>query len=79
MMFDRVIVLSEGRNIYHGPPDHIQSYFEQKPFRYAMGLYSNPADKLITIAVHPRRCIAKSRNPEEDIPLLILESECKKA
>ena len=61
--FDRVIVLSEGRTIYHGAPDEIRTYFESKPFNFTMGLYCNPADKLLTIATHPKRCIKLPEQP----------------
>ena len=83
-MFDKVIVLSEGRTIYHGAPDEIRSYFERAPFRYAMGLYCNPADKLMTLASHPKRCIQEQTQSDvestgEQIALLKLEAACRDA
>ena len=83
-MFDKVIVLSEGRTIYHGAPDEIRTYFERPPFRYAIGLYCNPADKLMTLASHPKRCIHEKIQSEvkssgEQIALLNLEAACRDA
>ena len=83
-MFDKVIVLSEGRTIYNGAPDEIRTFFERAPFKYAMGLYCNPADKLMTLASHPKRCIQKQipqggKGSEEQIALLKLEAACKEA
>jgi len=55
--FDRVILLSEGRTIYNGSPKEIRKYFQSPPFNFTIGLYCNPADKLITIAAYPRKCL----------------------
>ena len=44
MLFDRVILLSEGYTVYSGPPSMVNYYFQQ--FGLKMGRYSNPADKL---------------------------------
>ena len=52
MMFDRIILLSEGYNIYCGPPNMVKSYFEQ--FGLKMARFANPADKLSQIAAEPR-------------------------
>jgi len=57
-MFDRVIVLSEGRTIFNGKPQDVRNYFATEPFQMVIGLYCNPADKLLTLASYPRKCIA---------------------
>ena len=64
-MFDRVIVLSEGRTIYHGCPEQIRNYFEQAPLYFTMGIYCNPADKLLTIASYPRSCLKESKETNQ--------------
>ena len=58
MMFDRVIVLSEGYTIYSGPPLHVRTYFEQ--FGLKMRKYSNPADKVSIIASEPKSVLTES-------------------
>lgn len=79
-MFDRVILLSEGRTIYNGRPDDVRSYFEQDPFKMVMGLYSNPADKLLTLAACPRKCISEKGEKEDGtIPLITLENHAREA
>lgn len=80
MQFDKVIVLSEGRMIYCGCPGEIRNYFEQAPFCFMMGIYSNPADKLLTLATNPRRCIKQSKRAlkKGTTPLAYLEAHCKK-
>ena len=70
MMFDRVIVLSEGRTIYSGPPMQIRSYFEQ--FGLKITKYSNPADKISVIASEPKRLLNESVN------IISLQESCKK-
>ena len=55
MLFDRVIVLSEGHTIYNGPPQDVKSYFEA--YGLKMNLYSNPADKLSIIASMPKKLL----------------------
>lgn len=57
-MFDRVILLSEGRTIYNGRPQDVRKYFTQQPFSMEIGRYTNPADKLLTVACCPRKCMA---------------------
>ena len=44
-----------------------------------MGQYCNPADKLATIACHPKRCFTTAIEGEKSNlePLLILEKHCK--
>lgn len=77
-MFDRVIVLSEGHTIYNGRPHDVRTYFEKKPFNMVMGLYSNPADKLLTLASYPRKCIAE-QGSDQPTPLIILENHAREA
>ena len=55
MLFDRVIVLSEGYTIYNGPPQDVKSYFEA--YGLQMPKYSNPADKLSIIAHGPKKTL----------------------
>ena len=55
MMFDRVIVLSEGYTIYNGPPQKVKEYFDK--YGLVMSRYSNPADKLSIIASEPYRVL----------------------
>ena len=79
-MFDRVILLSEGRTIYNGRPEDVRTYFEQDPFKLVMGLYSNPADKLLTLAACPRKCISSEKEKiDETIPLITLENHAREA
>ena len=79
--FDRVILLSEGRTIYNGCPSEARYFFQSRPFHLEMGLFSNPADKLLTAAYHPRKCVAADATPEEKltVPLLLMESKARKA
>jgi hypothetical protein len=58
MLFDRVIVLSEGHVAYNGPPTAVKSYFEK--FGLTIGRYQNPADKLSIIAQEPLKYVAKT-------------------
>ena len=58
MMFDRVILLSEGYTIYSGPPAKVKSYFQK--FGLSMSRYQNPADKLSQIASEPRSILDAS-------------------
>ena len=73
-MFDKVVLLSEGHMVYYGRPADVRSYFDR--YGLVMGLYSNPADKLITVATNPRKCITTA--PEPAHALRYLADECKK-
>lgn len=87
MSFDRIIVLSEGRTIYNGRPGDVRDYFCGKDSLTGLplvGHYCNPADKLISIACHPRRAVGgtldKNGNAaaEAEAPLVVLEQRCKR-
>ena len=69
MMFDKVIVLSEGYTIYTGPPLEVRPYFEK--FGLKMSNYSNPADKVSIIAAEPRATL------NEEINIISLHQSCK--
>ena len=79
--FDRVILLSEGRTIFNGCPSEARHYFQSRPLHLEMGLFSNPADKLLTAACHPRKCIAQDATDKEKkmVPLLLMEQKARKA
>ena len=70
MLFDRVIVLSEGYTIYEGPPTKVKDYFEQ--FGLKMSRYSNPADKLSIIASEPLKIL------DNETTTIALYQSCKK-
>ena len=70
MMFDRIILLSEGYTIYNGPPKLVKEYFEK--YGLTMSRYSNPADKLSIIASEPFRVL---ESKEADI--VSLSKNCK--
>ena len=70
MLFDRVILLSEGYTVYNGPPRGVKAYFEQ--FGLEMKTYSNPADKLSVIASMPRNVLSK------DTTIVQLAEECNR-
>ena len=69
-MFDRVILMSEGYMIYSGPPDIARQYFTQ--FGMSLRSYCNPADKLCSIASHPRRSL------NSDVTIEHLYTQCEK-
>lgn len=62
MLFDRVILLSEGYTIYNGPPLGVRAYFEKNGLQ--MSNYSNPADKLSIIASMPKTVLSKDTTIE---------------
>ena len=68
MLFDRVILLSEGHTVYNGPPRMVKPYFEA--FGLQMSNYSNPADKLSIIASMPRTVL------RSDTTIELLASAC---
>ena len=69
MLFDRVILLSEGYTVYNGPPQDVKPYFEN--YGLVMGNYSNPADKLSIIADYPRKVL------NENITIQELAADCQ--
>lgn len=54
-LFDNVLVLAEGREIYYGPTSMAKQYFEDMGFKCAPG--ANIADFLTSVAVHTERTI----------------------
>ena len=70
MMFDRVILLSEGYTIYSGPPSMVKTYFEQ--YGLKMSRFSNPADKLSQLASEPRSVL------NDSVTIINLHDSCKK-
>lgn len=50
--FDRIILLSEGYQIFQGTFSEITTFFEK--YKVQMPKYGNPADKLITLASTPK-------------------------
>lgn len=54
-LFDKVLVLAEGREIYYGPTSAAREYFENMGFKCAPG--ANIADFLTSVAVHTERTI----------------------
>ena len=70
MMFDRVILLSEGYQIYNGPPSQVKDYFDK--YGLVMSRYSNPADKLSIIASEPYRVLRA-----QDVDIVSLSRACK--
>ena len=69
-MFDRIILMSEGHQIYNGPPRKAEKFFNQ--FGLVLKNNCNPADKLCSIACNPRR------NLNQDITILHISEELKK-
>lgn len=55
-LFDKVLVLAEGREIYYGPTRTAKQYFENMGFECAPG--ANIADFLTSVAVHTERTIS---------------------
>lgn len=58
MMFDRIIILSEGYMVFNGPPETAYKHFKQ--FGFKMLKFSNPADKVSIIAAEPRKLLSPS-------------------
>jgi ATP-binding cassette subfamily G (WHITE) protein 2 (SNQ2) len=54
-LFDKVLVLAEGREIYYGPVSESKRYFEEMGFKCSPG--ANVADFLTSIAVHTKRTV----------------------
>lgn len=54
-LFDKVMVLAEGRSIYYGPTSDAKKYFEDMGFACPPG--ANVADFLTSVAVHTERRI----------------------
>ena len=54
LLFDKVMLLSEGNCIYHGGVMEIQSYFD-KNFSAHLKAFTNPCDFMINIAHNPAR------------------------
>lgn len=50
-IFDRIIILSEGLTIYHGPPRDVPDFFTR--IGYRLSTFKNPADVLLRLAVEP--------------------------
>ncbi|KAF5626367.1 multidrug resistance CDR1 [Fusarium tjaetaba] len=72
-LFDKVLVLSEGREIYYGPATDARKYFEDMGFVYAPG--ANVADFLTAVAVPTERTIAPGR--EDPVPNTAEELEAR--
>ncbi|KAH7148162.1 ABC multidrug transporter [Fusarium sp. MPI-SDFR-AT-0072] len=72
-LFDKVLVLSEGREIYYGPATDARKYFEDMGFVYAPG--ANVADFLTAVAVPTERTIAPGR--ESSVPNTAEEFEAR--
>lgn len=54
-LFDKVLVLAEGREMYYGPTSTAKQYFEDMGFKCAPG--ANIADFLTSVAVHTERTV----------------------
>ena len=54
-LFDKVLVLAEGREIYYGPTRDAKQYFEDMGFQCIPG--ANIADFLTSVAVHTERSV----------------------
>jgi ATP-binding cassette subfamily G (WHITE) protein 2 (SNQ2) len=70
-LFDKVLVLAEGRQIYYGPRAAAKNYFEDMGFICAPG--ANIADFLTSVAVHTERQIVKAL--ENSVPRTAAEFE----
>jgi ATP-binding cassette subfamily G (WHITE) protein 2 (SNQ2) len=70
-LFDKVLVLAEGREIYYGPRVSAKNYFEEMGFICAPG--ANVADFLTSVAVHTERQIVKGL--ENSVPKTAAEFE----
>ena len=68
-MFDRIILMSEGHQIYNGPPKRAEIFFNQ--FGLVLNNKCNPADKLCSIACYPRK------NLYQDVTILHISEELK--
>ena len=53
MKFDKVIVLSDGNQIYNDKPEAVIDYFQQ--LGLSIGKYVNPADELLKMANCPEK------------------------
>jgi hypothetical protein len=49
-LFDKLLLLAEGRVVYFGAADNIVPYFTSSPFRFRFESGSNPAEFLIAVA-----------------------------
>ena len=54
LLFDKVMLLSEGNCIYHGGVPEIPAYFARN-FKAQMKAFTNPCDFMINIAHNPAR------------------------
>ena len=53
--FNRVIIMSDGYQIYNGPPSGMSKFFT--PFGYNKPRFCNPADQMSTIASAPHKLL----------------------
>ncbi|KAF4821836.1 Brefeldin A resistance protein [Colletotrichum siamense] len=70
-LFDKVLVLAEGREIYYGPTSEAKQYFEDMGFECTPG--ANISDFLTSVSVHTERQIRPGF--EEKIPNTAAEFE----
>lgn len=53
MKFDRVLLLSEGNQLYNDKPANVKSFFNKLGLDF--GRYTNPADQLLKLANNPEK------------------------
>ncbi|KAJ0383508.1 hypothetical protein COL922a_010352 [Colletotrichum nupharicola] len=70
-LFDKVLVLAEGREIYYGPTSEAKQYFEDMGFECTPG--ANISDFLTSVSVHTERQIRPGFG--EKIPNTVAEFE----
>lgn len=50
LLFDKLLLMAEGRVIYFGPSRNVVSYFTESPYKFTYKEGSNPADFVIAVA-----------------------------
>eukprot|EP00736_Rhodelphis_marinus_P006758 Rmarinus@m.23187 len=50
MLFNNVVLLSQGRLVYFGPPRSVVEYFSKSPHQFILAEHENPADFILRIA-----------------------------
>ena len=68
MKFDRVVVLSDGCEIYNDKPKEVINYFQN--LGLSLGKYVNPADQLLKLACDPEK-FDKNLNMEKLLNMIL--------